>query len=220
MPWLAKREERRWRQRRLCPSRRIHGSNLLQPLKTAPGFANLSKFVKFSVDSRNFRCHSVNTPRSERSPAEGHGNPLQYPCLVNSMNRGASQATDHGVLKSWTRLSTHIVKETYKLSTLNLPFPSAHRYIDTMMMLRKPDCLEATLLRLEVVVEFRSPEFQMSVFSTTAYCPSSFQQKISYQYIDQSSDKNNELRLDNKLGKACFEILRQSHQKYMRVGNM
>ena len=98
-------------------------------------------------------------PRSERSPAEGHGNPLQYPCLVNSMNRGASQATDHGVLKSWTRLSTHIVKETYKLSTLNLPFPSAHRYIDTMMMLRKPDCLEATLLRLEVVVEFRSPEF-------------------------------------------------------------
>ena len=97
--------------------------------------------------------------RLERSPAEGHGNPLQYPCLVNSMNRGALQATDHRVLKSWTRLSTHIVKETYKLSALNLSFPSVHRYIDNKMILRKPDCLEATLLSLEIVVEFRSPEF-------------------------------------------------------------
>ena len=30
---------------------------------------------------------------SERSPGEGHGNPLQYACLENSMDRGAWWAT-------------------------------------------------------------------------------------------------------------------------------
>ena len=38
-------------------------------------------------------------------PAEGNGNPLQYSCLENFMDRGASQATVHGVAKSWTWLS-------------------------------------------------------------------------------------------------------------------
>ena len=44
-------------------------------------------------------------PGSGRSPGEGNGNPLQYSCLENSMDRGAWQATVHGVTKSWTRLS-------------------------------------------------------------------------------------------------------------------
>ena len=47
--------------------------------------------------------------RSGRSPGGGHGNPLQYPCLGNPMDRGAWQATVRGVSKSWTRLSsTHL----------------------------------------------------------------------------------------------------------------
>ena len=37
---------------------------------------------------------------SGRSPGEGNGNPLQYSCLENSMDRAAWQATDHGVGKS------------------------------------------------------------------------------------------------------------------------
>ena len=37
-----------------------------------------------------------------RSPGEGHGNPLQYSCLENPMDRGAWQATVHGVAKSLT----------------------------------------------------------------------------------------------------------------------
>ena len=40
-----------------------------------------------------------------RSPGEGHGHPLQYSCLGNSMNRGAWCATVHGIAKSQTRLS-------------------------------------------------------------------------------------------------------------------
>ena len=42
--------------------------------------------------------------RSGRSPGEGNGNPLQYPCLGNPMNRGALRAVVHGVEKSWMQL--------------------------------------------------------------------------------------------------------------------
>ena len=44
-------------------------------------------------------------PASGRSPGEGNGNPLQYFCLGNPMDRGACQATVHEVAKSRTRLS-------------------------------------------------------------------------------------------------------------------
>ena len=40
--------------------------------------------------------------RSGRSPEERKGYSLQYSCLENSMDRGAWQATVHGVAKSWT----------------------------------------------------------------------------------------------------------------------
>ena len=44
------------------------------------------------------------------SPGGGHGNPLQYSCLENPMDRGAWQAIVHRASKSWARLkrySTH-----------------------------------------------------------------------------------------------------------------
>ena len=41
-------------------------------------------------------------PGSGKSPEEGNGNPLQYSCLGNSMDRRAWQATVHGITKSWT----------------------------------------------------------------------------------------------------------------------
>ena len=42
---------------------------------------------------------------SNVTPREGNGNPLQYSCLENPMNRGAWWATVRGVTKSRTRLS-------------------------------------------------------------------------------------------------------------------
>ena len=39
------------------------------------------------------------------APGEGNGNPLQYSCLGNHMDRGSWRATVHGVTKSWTLLS-------------------------------------------------------------------------------------------------------------------
>ena len=47
-------------------------------------------------------AHSI--PGSERSPLGGNGNPFQYSCLENPMDRGAWPATVHGVAKSQTGL--------------------------------------------------------------------------------------------------------------------
>ena len=41
-------------------------------------------------------------PGLGRSPGGGHGNPLQYSYLENSMDRGAPQATFYGFTKSYT----------------------------------------------------------------------------------------------------------------------
>ena len=45
-------------------------------------------------------------PGSEGSLGGGHGNPLQYSCLENPMDRGARQAPVHGVAESDTTEAT------------------------------------------------------------------------------------------------------------------
>ena len=67
--------------------------------------------------NRGFPCNSVGKESAcnagdlgsisglGTSPGGGNGNPLQYSCLENPMDRGAWQATVHGFAKSWTQLS-------------------------------------------------------------------------------------------------------------------
>ena len=52
-------------------------------------------------DTRDVGC----IPGLGRSPGERKGDPLQYSCLENSLDRGAQQAIVHGVAESWTQLS-------------------------------------------------------------------------------------------------------------------
>ena len=54
-------------------------------------------------------------PGSGRSPEEGNGNPLQYSCLENPMDREAWWATAHRVTKSRTRLSNSHTWLIYRL---------------------------------------------------------------------------------------------------------
>ena len=58
--------------------------------------------VASAVDARG----EGSIPGWGRSPGAGNSNPLQYSCLENPMDRGAWRATDHGVPKSRTWLST------------------------------------------------------------------------------------------------------------------
>ena len=44
-------------------------------------------------------------PGSGRSPIDGDGNPLQYSCLDNPMDREAWRAVVYGTVKSWIQLS-------------------------------------------------------------------------------------------------------------------
>ena len=46
-------------------------------------------------------------PGLGRCPESGHGNPLQYSCLGNPMDRGAWRATVHGVAKNTTEATEH-----------------------------------------------------------------------------------------------------------------
>ena len=58
-------------------------------------------------------------PGLGRSPGEGNGNPLQYYCLENPRDRGAGQATVHGLAKSQTRLSDFTCGSAGKESVCN-----------------------------------------------------------------------------------------------------
>ena len=63
--------------------------------------------------------HTGSIPELRRYPGEGQGNPLQYSCWENPMDRGAWQARVHRVTKSWMRLkwlSMHAHKSVYHLS--------------------------------------------------------------------------------------------------------
>ena len=74
-------------------------------------------------DSKESACSARDPgliPGSGRSPGEGNGNPLQYPCLENSIDWGAWLATDHGVAESDTTEQLHftnIINTSHSLSS-------------------------------------------------------------------------------------------------------
>ena len=67
-----------------------------------------SKGLPYSSDGKEFPCNTEDQgliPGLGRPSGEGNGYPFQYFSLENSTDRGAWQATVHGVPKSRTRLS-------------------------------------------------------------------------------------------------------------------
>ena len=61
-----------------------------------------------SSDSKKSTCNLGDLgsiPGLGRFPGEGNGNPLQYSCLENPMDRGARQATVHEIAKTQIQLS-------------------------------------------------------------------------------------------------------------------
>ena len=70
------------------------------------GFPGGSVVKNLPANAENSRDTS-SIPGSGKSPWVGNGYPLQYSCLENSMDKGAWQATVHGVAKSQTQLSVY-----------------------------------------------------------------------------------------------------------------
>ena len=71
-------------------------------------FSCLFSGLPWWLSGKESTCNAgdpASIPESGRSPGGGHGNPLQYSCLENPMDGGASWAAVHGVTKSWTQLS-------------------------------------------------------------------------------------------------------------------
>ena len=63
----------------------------------------MQKYFPSGSDGKESACNAGDLgliPKSGRSPGKGNGNPLQYSCLENSMDKGAWQATVHRVAKS------------------------------------------------------------------------------------------------------------------------
>ena len=75
--------------------------------KDCPNFMCSKLGFPGGSDGKDSACNAgdaSSVPVLERSPQEGNGNPFQYSCLGNSINREAWQAAVPGVTKSWTRL--------------------------------------------------------------------------------------------------------------------
>ena len=70
------------------------------PVDSMPGFPGGSVVKNLPVSAGEV----ISIPGLGRSPREENGNPLQYSCLENPMDRGACWATVHGVTNSWTQL--------------------------------------------------------------------------------------------------------------------
>ena len=68
-----------------------------------PGSSEIKDIPANAGDARDMGS----IPRSGRSSGEENGNPVQYLCLENTMERGAWWVAIHGVTKSWIRLRTH-----------------------------------------------------------------------------------------------------------------
>jgi len=75
---------------------------------TSPIVKNTFKQQK----SSGWLSYTYRVPGVGRSPGEGSGYPLQYPCLENPMDRGTWWAAVHEVSKRWTRLSDQTAAAT------------------------------------------------------------------------------------------------------------
>ena len=67
-------------------------------------------------------------PGSGRSPGVGNGNPLQYSCLGNPMDRGVCQATVNGVTKELDTIEQLHNKNKQHIDTY-FPSPGAEKYL-------------------------------------------------------------------------------------------
>ena len=98
----------------------------IEPRPSAVKVQNPNHWTTWEFPMVDFNCSSSvvknppanagdmgSTPGSGRPPGERNGNPLQYSCLGNPMDRVGWWATVHGVIKNQSQLSTHTHNNMY-----------------------------------------------------------------------------------------------------------
>ena len=80
----------------------MSSSLLMKTALSVQGASQVALVVKNPPANAEDRRDMSSVSGSGRSPGAGHGNPLQYSCLDNPMDRGAWQATVHRVTESDT----------------------------------------------------------------------------------------------------------------------
>ena len=116
-------------------------------------------------------------PEWGRSPGGEHGNPLQYSCLENPMDRAAWQATVHGVAKSRTRLSDFtpfhlcVYRLQQAISDMSVSKGCGERFGDYPTLQKGVRELNDLLWVVQVVKTFESrssdPRFSVVVYSAS-----------------------------------------------------
>ena len=124
-PQLEKAHAQQWRPSTAKINKLINLKKFFKGTERDSCKSSSGPFPGGGSDSEESACSAGDPgsiPESERFPAEGNGNPLQYSCLENSMDRGAWWAIVHGVTKNQTCLSNQ------------------HCSLSTLIILFLPDC--------------------------------------------------------------------------------
>ena len=109
----AREKKKERKKRKKCPVENL-ALIVVQKLVGFPGDVSGKEPICNAGDIRD----ASSIPGLGRSPGEGNGNPLQYSCLENSIDRGAWLATVYGVAKTSTGL-----KRLNRHTSLGTAFP-------------------------------------------------------------------------------------------------
>ena len=89
-------------------------------------------------------------PGLGRSFGRGNGNPPQYSCLNNPMNRKSQLATVHRVAKSWTQLSHWAHTHTYNFrKNLN---PKIKNWLILQVKVQRNSCLKSLIQKMCIII--------------------------------------------------------------------
>ena len=103
-------------------------SNGILSLSRAP--TGLPQLLSGGVRLQYRRCRNTGSvPGSRRSSGGGRGNPLQYSCWENPMDRGAWKATVCGIAKHRTQLSNSTAQQHSLLTGTSLMFSTRFMYL-------------------------------------------------------------------------------------------
>ena len=149
----------------------------------------------------------------EDSPGGGHGNPLQYSCLENPMNRGAWRATVHGVTKSRTGLkwlSMHALQgPSSQMPTKDQAGLSKARSKDRLTML----WITLFCTGLNIPIKRQRLSDWIKEQDSTTCCL----QKMNFKYKDTDRLKINRRGKTYKYKEGHFVII---HQEDIAIINM